>query len=82
MNPQQHSQHEVWLEHPFTERLLLWIQRRQQTDLPNQLLAQRKLSNLSRIQDLLSELQATKDLETAIRTGSFVKDTTTTNQNE
>lgn len=82
MNPQQHSQHEIWLENSTTEKLLRWVQHRQQFDLPNQLLMQRKLSNIEKIHDLLSELQATKDLETAIRTGSFIKETVTPNQNE
>lgn len=82
MNPQQHSQHEIWLENSMTEKLLHWVQRRQQFDIPNQLLLQRKLANTDRIHDLLSELQATKDLETAIRTGSFIKETVTPNQNE
>lgn len=74
MNPQQHSRLEIWIEDSVTERLLLWLQRRQQTEIPNQLLACRKLGNKDRFDDLLAELQALKDLETAIRTGSFMKE--------
>lgn len=72
MTPHQKSLLEMWLDEPMTISLLQHLVRQRQIILPERMLVARKLQQPEKISDLLAELEVTKNLEDAVRSGNFL----------